>query len=98
MAVQDPLLPLGPRPHSLDKQTYPVSLAREGARPPGSPLAPGSLISLARLCFSPGSSTVEYPAGHDGEPAQTLDALDFVVRVLAHVPEPRRHIVHCYGA
>ena len=29
---------------------------------------------------------------------QTLDALDFVARLLAHVPDPRRHPVHCYGA
>jgi hypothetical protein len=36
--------------------------------------------------------------GHDGEKAETLDALDFVARLLAHVPDPRRHLVHSYGA
>ena len=36
--------------------------------------------------------------GHDEEPAQTVDALDFVARVLAHIPDPRRHFVHYYGA
>ena len=29
---------------------------------------------------------------------EILDALDFVARLLAHVPDPRRHLVHYYGA
>jgi hypothetical protein len=37
-------------------------------------------------------------AGHDGEKADAIDALDFVARLLAHVPDPRRHLVHYYGA
>jgi hypothetical protein len=36
--------------------------------------------------------------GHDDEKTETLDALDFVARLLAHVPDPRRHLVHYYGA
>src|SRR5450830_915073 len=31
-------------------------------------------------------------------PADTLDALDLVARLLAHVPYPHRHLVHYYGA
>jgi Putative transposase len=57
-------------------------------------------VSLARLRWVPGSETATYlpRAGHDGERAETLDALDFVARLLAHVPDPRRHLVYYYGA
>jgi hypothetical protein len=57
-------------------------------------------VSLARLRWEPGSETATYlpQTGHDGEQAETLDALDFVARLLAHVPNPRRHLVHYYGA
>ncbi len=37
-------------------------------------------------------------AGHDDERIQTLDALDVVARLLAYVPDQRRHLVHDYGA
>jgi hypothetical protein len=33
-------------------------------------------------------------AGGDG---RALDALDFIARLLAHVPDPRRHLVHYHG-
>jgi hypothetical protein len=56
-----------------------------------------SPVSLGRLRFTLGSRTLEL-AARDDQPAQTLDALDLVARVLAHVPDPRRHIVHYYGA
>jgi len=54
----------------------------------------------------PGSGTATYLSqtghdgekDHDGEKAETLEALDFVARLLAHVPGPRRHLVHYYGA
>ncbi len=57
-------------------------------------------VSLTRLRWDPGSQTATYLPrdGHDGEKADTLDALDFVARLLAHVPDPRRHLVHYYGA
>ncbi len=57
-------------------------------------------VSLARLRWTPGSETATYlpRGGHDDERAETLDALDFVARLLAHVPDPRRHLVHYYGA
>jgi len=32
--------------------------------------------------------------GHDEEPAETVDAPDFLARVLAQIPDPRRHLVH----
>ncbi|MGH9369715.1 MAG: transposase [Thermoanaerobaculia bacterium] len=57
-------------------------------------------ISLTRLRWRPASATATYLPrdGHDEEPAETLDALDFLARVLAHLPDPRRHLVHDYGA
>jgi len=57
-------------------------------------------VSLTRLRWEPGSETATYlpRTGHDDEQAETLDALDFVARLLAHVPDPRRHLVHYYGA
>ena len=57
-------------------------------------------VSLTRLRRDPGSETATYLLrdGHDGQRAETLDALDFVARLLAHVPDPRRHLVHYYGA
>ena len=47
-----------------------------------------------------GSATATYQprVGHDDEQAETLDALDFVARLLAYVPDPRRHLVHSCGA
>ena len=44
------------------------------------------------------SVTVPARDGHGDEMAKTFDALDFVARLLAHVPDPRRHLVHDYGA
>jgi len=57
-------------------------------------------VSLTRLRWDPGSETATYLLrdGHDGQRAETLDALDFLARLLAHVPDPRRHLVHYYGA
>ena len=57
-------------------------------------------VSLSRLRWEPGSATATYlpRPGHDDEKAESLDALDFLARLLAHVPDPRRHIPHYYGA
>lgn len=35
---------------------------------------------------------------HDDEMAETFDALDFVARLRAHVPDPRRRLVNDSGA
>src|ERR1035437_4625530 len=51
--------------------------------------------------WTPRSVTPTYlphESGHDDEKADAIDALDFVARLLAHVPDPRRHLVHYYGA
>jgi hypothetical protein len=67
----------------------PEALARSYLRNP---------VSLARLRWAPGSAAATYlpRVGHDDEKAETNDALDFVARLLAHVPDPRRHLVHYY--
>jgi hypothetical protein len=53
----------------------------------------GLLLSWHHSGFSV-HNFVTVPAG-DG---CALEALDFVARLLAHVPDPRRHLVHYYGA
>jgi len=71
-------------------------LARYILRPP---------ISLERMRWS-GEGEVGYrrKGGHDGGPAEprevveTFDHMDFLARVIMHVPEPRRHLVRYYGA
>lgn len=57
-------------------------------------------VNLARLPWSPGSqAATDLPRdGHDDDSAENLDTLDFVARLLAHVPNPRRHLVHDCGA
>ena len=69
------------------------ALVRYMMRPP---------VSLSRLRFAPGSHEVVYACkgGHD-EPEQTdgetIDAMEFVARVLVQIPDPRRHSVRYYG-
>jgi hypothetical protein len=59
-------------------------------------------VSLARLVLGPDRDEVLYfpkPEGHDGNAAgpEHIDALEFVARVLAQIPEPRKHLVRYYG-
>jgi hypothetical protein len=54
-------------------------------------------ISLARLVWRDQAPKVLYRE-HDAGVAEKIDACDFVARVLTHVPDPRRHVVHYYGA
>lgn len=70
-------------------------LARYIMRPP---------ISLERLEWD-GTGEVRYHAkpGHDkatrypGDRSDTIDAAEFLARVIIHIPEPRRHLVRYYG-
>jgi hypothetical protein len=62
-----------------------------------------SPVSLSRLRFTPGAEQVVYTrkGGHDAsEPGEdeTVDAEEFVARVLVQIPDPRRHVVRYYGA
>jgi hypothetical protein len=54
-------------------------------------------VSLARLLWRDGAPKVLHRE-EDSEIAEEIDASEFVARVLTHVPDPRRHIVHYYGA
>ncbi len=59
-------------------------------------------VSLSRLVHQPESDDVLYfpkPESHDGNAAgpERIDALEFVARVLAQIPEPRKHLVRYYG-
>jgi len=66
-------------------------LARYLLRPP---------VSLDRLQWTDGSHEVAYARkAKDGQPGEQkhLEALDFLARVIAHVPEPRLHMVRYMG-
>jgi hypothetical protein len=54
-------------------------------------------VSLARLVWREGEVRVVY-RGQPDEPAEEIDACEFVAGVLAHVPDPKRHVVHYCGA
>jgi hypothetical protein len=66
-------------------------LARYIMRPP---------VSLDRMRWNQGAAEVAYTLKpKDGRPAgqESLDPLDFLARLIAHVPEPRLHLAHYYG-
>jgi hypothetical protein len=69
-------------------------LARYLLRPP---------VSLERLRVDEEAKTLEYAGrrrlGREprSEPAER-DPLDFLARVVMHIPEPRRHVIRYYGA
>lgn len=66
-------------------------LARCMMRPP---------LSLARMNWTEGAREVAYTLKpKEGQPGaqERLDPLDFLARLLAHVPEPRLHLAHYYG-
>lgn len=62
-----------------------------------------SPVSLKRLRFTPGAKKVVYTGkgGHDAPEAtggdETVDAEEFVARVLVQIPDPKRHLVRYYG-
>ena len=63
-------------------------LARYLVRPP---------VSLERMRWDQGADTVVYTRKAQGaQPGveEHIDALDFLARVIAHIPEPRLHLVH----
>jgi hypothetical protein len=69
-------------------------LARYIMRPP---------ISLERMLWD-GVGEVRYrrKVGHEDpvlnrDPVETFDPLEFLARVIMHIPEPRRHLVRYYG-
>jgi hypothetical protein len=62
-------------------------------------------VSLSRMRWTPGDSEVLYVAanGSHDDPedcsveGQRIDALEFVARVIAQIPDPRRHVLFYYG-
>ncbi len=40
----------------------------------------------------------EPKAGHDVDDSEPIDPLEFIAPVLIHTPEPKKHLVHFYGA
>jgi hypothetical protein len=59
-----------------------------------------SPVNLSRLRYHPDSQLILYQprAGHDVDEKARLDPLEFLARVLIHIPEPNKHLVHFYGA
>jgi hypothetical protein len=69
------------------------ALTRYMMRPP---------VSLARLKLLPGEHEVlHFPKGSGDDPGsakpERIDALDYVARVLAQIPPPRKHLVRYHG-
>ena len=58
-----------------------------------------SPVNLSRLRYHPKTQLFLYQpkAGHELDDQALLDPLEFLARVLIHVPEPNRHRVHFYG-
>ncbi len=69
------------------------ALVRYMMRPP---------VSLARLRLLPGGREVlHFPKGGDDDPGspqpERIDAFEYVARVLAQIPPPRKHLVRYHG-
>ena len=58
-----------------------------------------SPVNLQRLHYLPETNQVLYQAkpGHDRGSSEILDPMEFVARVLTHIPDPNRHTIHYYG-
>ena len=56
-------------------------------------------MNLSRLRYHPDSQLILYQpkAGHELDDEACLDPLEFLARVLLHLPEPNKHLVHFYG-
>jgi ribosomal protein S27E len=65
-------------------------MARYMLRPP---------LSLERMCYDGDDDVVYRRKGSNGQPGQEerFDALDFLARVIAHIPEPRLHTNFYFG-
>jgi hypothetical protein len=58
-----------------------------------------SPVSLQRLHYLPETQQVLYQAkkGHGREPSEIIDPMEFVARVLMHVPDSNKNSVHYFG-
>jgi len=59
-----------------------------------------SPVNLSRLRYHPESKLIVYEpkAGHDADDAELMDPLEFLARVLIHIPDPNKHLVRLYVA
>ena len=57
-------------------------------------------VNLSRLRFDPPSGLLVYEPkdGRKLDDEALVDPLEFLARVLIHLPEPNKHLVHFYGA
>jgi hypothetical protein len=57
-------------------------------------------VNLSRLRYHRDSQLFLYEpkAGHEADDEALVDPLEFLARVLIHIPEPKKHLVHFYGA
>jgi hypothetical protein len=57
-------------------------------------------VNLSRLRFDRDSGLLVYEPkpGHELDVDALTDPVEFLARVLIHVPEPNKHLVHFYGA
>jgi len=58
-----------------------------------------SPVSLQRLHFLPDTQQVLYQAkrGEERNTLEPIDPMEFVARVLIHIPDPNKHSVHYFG-
>ncbi len=56
-------------------------------------------VNLSRLRYHSESGLLIYEpkAGQDVTDSESIDPLEFLARVLIHIPEPNKHLVHFYG-
>ena len=56
-------------------------------------------MNLSRLRYHSESGLLIYEpkAGQDVTDSESIDPLEFLARVLIHIPEPNKHLVHFYG-
>ena len=59
-----------------------------------------SPVNLSRLRYHPDSQLILYQSksGHELDDDGVVDPLEFLARVLIHIPQPNQHWVHFYGA
>ena len=57
-------------------------------------------VNLSRLRFDRDAGLLVYEpkSGHQLDDDALVDPLEFLARVLIHIPEPNKHLVHFYGA
>jgi len=55
------------------------------------------LLSLERLSFLEPEGKVSYRYGQDGAERETMDYLEFVARVVSHIPDKGQVLVRYYG-